>query len=162
MKSCLVTGSFDPFTLGHFDIVRRAAKLFDKVYVAILVNPLKKCVFTVEERLQIAKKSVETLENVKVVSYAGMTVELAKQLDVRYLVRGIRNGDDYLYEFEMAEYNRLNGKVETVSFFTDSRYDKISSTEVRLKLECGEDISKMVCKDAAEIIGVLYAGRNKG
>lgn len=75
MKSCLVTGSFDPFTLGHFDIVRRAAKLFDKVYVAILVNPLKKCVFTVEERLQIAKKSVETLENVKVVSYAGMTVE---------------------------------------------------------------------------------------
>ncbi len=162
MKSCLVTGSFDPFTLGHYDIVRRAAKLFEKVYVSILVNPLKKCIFSVDERLHIAKKSLESLENVKVVSYAGMTVELAKQLDVGYLVRGIRNGDDYLYEFEMAEYNRLNGKVETISFFTDTRYDKISSTEVRLKLECGEDIRKLVCKDAAELIYALYAGRNKG
>lgn len=162
MKSCLVTGSFDPFTLGHYDIVRRAAKLFDKVYVAILVNPLKKCLFSVNERLEIAKKSVETLERVEVISYAGMTVELAKQLDTTYLVRGIRNGDDYLYEFEMAEFNRLNGELETVSLFTDSRYDKISSTDVRLRLARKDDIRELVCKGAAELICALYFGRKEG
>ncbi len=160
MKSCLVTGSFDPFTLGHLDIVKRAAKLFDKVYVAILVNPLKKSVFSVDDRLRIAKKSTEGLDNVRVVSYAGMTADLAKELDVKYLVRGIRNDDDYAYEHEMAEYNYINGGIETVFFFNDIKLDKVSSTEVRIKLECGEDIKKLVCKEASALIEELYAGRN--
>lgn len=161
MKSCLVTGSYDPFTSGHLDIVKRAAKLFDKVYVAILVNPLKKYMFSVEDRLLIVKKSVEKLENVKVVSYAGMTVDLAKELNVKYLVRGIRGDDDYAYEYEMAEYNYLNGKIDTVCFFTDAKYNNVSSTKVRIKLECGEDIKKYVEKDAASLICELYLRRNK-
>ncbi|NCA67117.1 MAG: pantetheine-phosphate adenylyltransferase [Clostridia bacterium] len=161
MKSCLVTGSFDPFTLGHLDIVKRAAKLFDKVYIAILVNPLKKCMFSVEDRLLVAKASTQDMDNVRVVSYAGMASDLAKELDIKYLVRGIRNNADYVYEYEMAEYNYINGKVETICLFTDSKMDKVSSTEVRLKLECGEDIKKCVCKDVAAVIEELYSRRNK-
>lgn len=160
-KSCLVTGSFDPFTIGHLDIAIRAAKIFDTVYIAILNNPYKKCFFTVEERIAIAQKAVENNKKIEVVSFDGMTVELAKKLKVNYLVRGIRNDADYTYEYEMADYNSQNGKVETVCYFTDKKYNAVSSTEVRKNLAIGESIKNMVAPNTVAFIEELYRGRLK-
>lgn len=158
MKKCMVTGSFDPFTKGHLDMVRRASKLFDKVYVAILVNPIKKNLFNKEDRFAIIKKACEDLDNIAVISYAGMTVDIARELGVDCLIRGIRSESDLEYEIEMSEYNLGEGGIDTVCFLSNNM-SFISSTEVRRRVVAGESLEGFVPDNTIELVEELYKKR---
>ena len=155
MKSCMLTGSFDPFTVGHLDLVRRVAGVFDKVYVAILVNPLKKYTFSVDQRLQIIHTALSDFDNVRVIAYAGMTYDLAKELKVDYLVRGIRVESDFRYESDMAEYNLQEGGVDTICLLTNSLHD-VSSSEVRRRLQAKESLVGFVPDSCIPLVERLY------
>lgn len=155
MRKCMITGSFDPFTSGHLDMVKRALKLFDKVYVAILVNPTKKYLFIVDDRIKIVKKAIEGLDNVAVVSYAGMTIDLARELGVDCLIRGIRQESDLGYEIEMAEYNLGEGGMDTVCFLTN-KMSFISSTETRRRIREGEDLHGFLPENIIDLVGEIY------
>lgn len=155
MKKCMVTGSFDPFTKGHLDMVRRACKLFDKVYIAILVNPSKKYLFNVEDRISIIRKTCEGLDNIAVISYAGLTINIAHELEVDCLIRGIRSESDLDYEIEMSEYNLGEGGVDTVCFLSN-KMSFISSTEVRRRIVAKESLEGFIADNSIELVEELY------
>ena len=161
MKTCMLTGSFDPFTVGHFDLVRRVVGVFDKVYVAILVNPLKKSTFSVDQRLRFIHAVLDGYDNVRVISYAGMTYDLARELNVDYLVRGIRAESDFRYEQEMAEYNLQEGGVDTICLMTNELKD-VSSGEVRRRLAAKESLVGYVPDVCINLVETTYWSEVKG
>ena len=161
MKTCMLTGSFDPFTVGHFDLVRRVVGVFDKVYVAILVNPLKKSTFSVDQRLRFIHAVLDGYDNVRVISYAGMTCDLARELNVDYLVRGIRAESDFRYEQEMAEYNLQEGGVDTICLMTNELKD-VSSGEVRRRLAVKESLVGYVPDVCINLVETTYWSEVKG
>ncbi len=115
MRTAIYPGSFDPLTIGHISIVKRASALFDELYVVILNNRTKKPLFTSEERYQLAQKSLNKFSNVKVVRYDGLTLDFARQVNACALIRGIRSGIDYEYEQLQALCNRhIDAKLETI------------------------------------------------
>lgn len=128
MSKCLVTGSFDPITLGHEDIIEKAIRAFDEVAVAILVNPDRDPLFSLEERESMIRAVFG--DRVDVFSYTGLTVDAARAMGASFLVRGIRDEADLVYETEMADFNRAHG-VETVFFLSDSRLRGVSATKAR-------------------------------
>ena len=128
MSKCLVTGSFDPITLGHEDIIEKAIRAFDEVAVAILVNPERDALFTLEQRESMIRAVFG--DRVDVFSYTGLAVEAAQSMGADFLVRGIRDEADLVYETEMADYNRAHG-VETVFFLSDAQLRKVSATKAR-------------------------------
>ena len=153
MKIAIVPGSFDPMTRGHVNIIERASKLFDKVFVAVMINDSKKYMFSCEERSEIARISVSHIENAEVIFDDGMLADLALRLDACAIVKGIRDEKDYLYEFEMAQFNaRRNPHAQTVFLPCDEGAREISSTVVRTRLEEGADISDIVNEKAAKYI----------
>lgn len=153
MKIAIVPGSFDPMTLGHINIIERASSLFDKVYVAVMINDKKKYMFSMEQRTEIARLSLSHLENVEVIYDDGMLADLAMRLGACAIVKGIRDDKDYLYEFEMAQYNyKRNPNAQTVFLPCDEGARDISSTVVRARLDKGEDISDIVSENAIEYI----------
>lgn len=126
------TGTFDPITNGHADVIRRAATLFSKLYVAVAQNTSKKSIFTPEERIQLARQSLADLDNVEVMGSSGLVVDFAREHDVTVLVRGVRGVGDYEYERQMALMNRdLDTNLETVLLCPSPQYSHISSTLVR-------------------------------
>lgn len=153
MKIAIVPGSFDPMTLGHLDIVKRAAVLFDSVVVAVMVNDAKKYMFSMEDRLEIAKLTCEGIENVSVIADDGLLADLAKKMNACAIVKGVRNAEDYVYEEKMAHYNALkNPNAQTVLLVCDPALANISSTEVRERLEKKKDISDIVSQNAIKYI----------
>ena len=153
MNIAIVPGSFDPMTVGHINIIERAAKLFDKVYVAVMINNTKEYMFTREQRTEIARLSVEHLSNVEVIFDDGMLWELALHLDANVIVKGIRDYKDYQYEFEMAQFNfKKNPNAQTVFFPCDEGAREISSTAVRDRIAHGKDISDIISKNAIKYI----------
>ena len=153
MKKAIVPGSFDPMTLGHINIIERASSLFDKVYVAVMINDKKKYMFSMEQRTQIARLSLKHIENVEVICDNGMLADLAMRLGACAIVKGIRDDKDYIYEFEMAQYNyKRNPNAQTVFLPCDEGAREISSTIVRARLDGGEDISDIVSENAIEYI----------
>ena len=153
MRIAVIPGSFDPMTTGHINIIERAAKLFDKVFVAVMMNDKKQYMFTREQRTQIARLSLAHLENVEVVFDDGMLSDLALRLDACAIVKGIRDYKDYQYEFEMAQYNyKKNPKAQTVFLPCEEGAREISSTVVRERLSNGEDISDIVSKNVIKYI----------
>lgn len=140
IRKAIVPGSFDPMTVGHLDILRRTAAVFDCVYLALMVNPNKNYLFDAETRLEIARCAAEIFPNVNVVYDEGMLVDLAKKLDCDAIVKGIRNGEDLVYEIKMAEYNRnAENGIETLFLpCTDPKLENVSSTLVRRLLEDGD------------------------
>lgn len=124
-------GSFDPFTIGHQSIVRRAAELFDKIIIAIGINDKKQSTHSEQERITQIKKAVKGIENIKVISYHGLTVDVCKQYDAKYLLRGVRSFTDFEYEQNMADINRKIAGIETVILFTLPEHASISSSVVR-------------------------------
>ena len=134
MSKCLVTGSFDPITLGHEDVIEKAIRVFDEVAVAILVNPDRKPLFTLEERESMIRAVFG--DRVDVFSYTGRAVDAAKAAGACVLVRGIRGEEDLAYETSMAAFNRAYG-VETVFFPADSRLREVSATKAREALQKG-------------------------
>ncbi len=130
MNNCLATGSFDPMTSGHLELVENARKIFDKVYIGILSNSSKKYMFTLEERIKIAKDATINMDNVFVESFSGLAVNLAKELKALTIVRGVRNSFDYQYERDLAMLNHsLCKDVQTI--FIPSHSDFVSSSFVR-------------------------------
>lgn len=142
-KTCIVSGSFDPITLGHIDIIERSLKIFNKVVLAILSSDSKKYLFSLEEREKLAKVATKDLPNVEVVTYNGLMVDLAKELKVNTIVRGMRDGVDFAYENQMATINSLlDPKLDTI--FMISRFPHLTSSSVREIIHFGGDISAFV------------------
>ena len=153
MKICVVPGSFDPFTLGHLDVVKRASKLFDKVYVAIMVNSAKNGTFDFATRKKIATVSCEELKNVEVITADGLLCDLVKALGACVIVKGIRNSADAEYELNLAGMNRfIDSSVETVFLPSKQEYAFVSSSFVREMMKFERPIIGLVHPDAIKII----------
>lgn len=147
MTKVLYTGSFDPITKGHMNIIEQASKLFDEVVVAILVNPNKKNhLFTLEERLEIIKSLYERMDNIKVIAAQDAAVDVAMLHECKAIVRGLRSLSDYDYEVQIQQVNKeiSNGQINTVCLFADSEYQFVSSSVVKEIFGLDKDISKYV------------------
>ena len=145
MTKCLIPGSFDPITVGHLDVIRRAGKLFDKLLIAVMNNPKKKCVFTLEERMELIKKTVADMENVEVSYFDGLMVDYAKMNNVDVVVRGLRAVSDFEYEFQLGAVNSvISPELETVYLMTDAKHSFLSASMVREIGSYGGDISQFV------------------
>lgn len=131
MKRALFPGSFDPLTLGHYDIIKRGVKLFDEVIVAIGINAEKKYMFSLEQRKQFIEEAFKDFKKVKVVTYKGLTVDFCKEVDAEFILRGLRNPADFEFEKAIAHTNRTLTKIETVFLLTASSTSYISSSIVR-------------------------------
>lgn len=145
MKISIYPGSFDPITNGHIDIIERAAKLSDKLIVAVLNNSDKKPLFSVNERLEMIKDAIKDIKNVEVDSFEGLTVDYCKKKNASIMIRGLRAVTDFEYELQLAHTNReLNNEVDTVFLLADMNYSYLSSSTVRQVSEYGGDVSKFV------------------
>jgi len=141
----LYPGTFDPPTNGHIDLIQRGAKLFEHVTVAILVNPVKDPLFTVEERVEMLRESTAALSNVSVATFDGLMVEFARKQGASAVLRGIRAISDYEYEFQMALMNRrLAPEIETVFLQPAGRYSFVSSRMLKEVFRFGGDVSGLV------------------
>lgn len=138
-------GSFDPVTLGHVDIIKRASKMFDKVIVAVLVNMSKTPSFSIEERIALLKQVLSDLPNVEIVGFQGLLAQYAKERGAKAVVKGLRAMSDFEYEFQMALTNKkLNPELDTVFLTSDSQYMYLSSSIVKQIASLGGDISCFV------------------
>ncbi len=143
--SAMYPGTFDPITLGHEDLVRRACRLFDKVVIAIAANPGKEPLFTLDERVALAEGALGNFDNVEVTGYEGLTVDFARKHDLQVILRGLRAISDFEYEFQLANMNRhLTDEVETAFLTPTEKYTYISSSLVREIASMGGDISEFV------------------
>jgi len=144
--SAMYPGTFDPITLGHEDLVRRAARLYDRVVVAIAAHPGTKApMFTFDERVELARDALADIDNIEVAGYRGLTVDFALEHDLRVIMRGLRAVSDFEYEFQLANMNRhLTEEVETVFLTPTEKYTFISSSLVREVATLGGDISEFV------------------
>ena len=154
MRIAICPGSFDPVTLGHLDIISRSARLFDKVYVAVLKNSAKKkSLFNIEERMELLRRCIEELPNVEVITFEGLLVDCAKENDAIAIVKGLRAVTDFEYEFQMALINKkLNREVETLFLTTNAKYLYLSSSIVKEVAKNGGDITDFVHPAVAEDI----------
>ncbi len=146
-------GSFDPVTVGHVDIITRAANIFDKVYVAVLHNPKKHPAFTEEERVNMLRTATSAMSNVEVESWGGLLTDYAASKGAGVIVKGLRAVSDYEYEFQMALANRsLRPEIETVFLTTSSENMFLSSSVVKQIASFGGDISGFVPAELREVI----------
>ena len=131
-RIAVFAGTFDPVTMGHVDVVRRAAPLFDEIVIAIGVNTAKKTLFSLEKRTEWLKRTFSDLPNILIEHYEGLTVNFCESVGAKYLLRGLRNGTDFDYEAHIAQLNKsLDSKIETVFMMTSPEFSFISSTLVR-------------------------------
>jgi len=141
----VIPGSFDPITNGHLDIIARSLTVFDAVTVAILVNPEKQPLFTVEERVEIIRETHRGDRRVKVDTFTGLLVDYAQKAGATVIVRGLRAISDFEYEFQMALMNRhLNAKIETVFMMPAERYSYLSSRLVKEVFQLGGAVKELV------------------
>lgn len=142
---CLYPGTFDPITNGHHDIIRRAAKLFTDVTVAVAANPSKTPAFTLEKRVAMAELTLADIENVTVTGFSGLTVEFAREHGIAVVLRGLRAVSDFEFEFQLAGMNRhLAAEVETMFLTPAEQFSYISSSLVREIAALGGDVSTFV------------------
>lgn len=157
MKKAIYAGSFDPLTLGHLDIIERAAKLFDCLVVAVLENPNKQSLFSVEERKCHLEMATVRLENVEVASFKGLLAEFAREIGATVAVRGLRNAVDFAAEYQMYLINRkLGQEIETVFLAADEEHLSLSSTNVKEVAVFGGNIDFMVPQEIKPFILEKY------
>lgn len=153
MNLVIVPGSFDPMTLGHLDLVRKAAKRYDKVVVAVMINPAKRYCFDMQTRLEIAKLTVAEIPNVSVIAEKGLLIDLYDRLGAKAVCKGWRNEADYAYEIKMADWNRAhNPRFRTEMIHSRGEHATLSSTEVRARLLAGEVPEGLVHPNAMPLI----------
>ncbi|MDF0531204.1 pantetheine-phosphate adenylyltransferase [Tsukamurella sp. 8F] len=144
MSKAVCPGSFDPVTLGHLDVFRRAARLFDEFVVTVVVNPNKSGMFGIDERIALIEENVADLGNVTVDQWTGLLVDYARECGADAIVKGLRNSTDFDYEQPMASMNAHLTGVETVFLCTDPKYAFVSSSLVKEVRKLGGDIDELV------------------
>ena len=143
MTAAMYPGTFDPITNGHYDLLRRAAGIFERVVVAVAANPGKAPLFTLEQRVDLARKVLGDLRNVEVTGYTGLTVDFARQHGLRVVVRGLRAVSDFEFEFQLATMSRhLSDEVDYVFLTPTEQFNFISSTLVREIASFNGDVSQ--------------------
>jgi|TARA_B100000965_G_C19584006_1_gene754850 pantetheine-phosphate adenylyltransferase len=154
MKSAIYPGSFDPFTNGHNDILNRALKIFDKVTIAVVKNSSKKYLFSLEDRVSMISELFSDQENIDCVGLdSKLTVDLAKELNAKAIIRGLRAVSDFEYEFQIASINRSqNSEIESVFFTPNEKLSFISSSMVKELASYDGDITKFVHPDIEEML----------
>ena len=162
MTTAIYPGSFDPVTVGHLDIIRRAAKLFDKVIVAVLVNMEKEPWFTIEERMRLLEKATAGISNIEIAGFEGLLVDFAAQRSASAIVKGLRAVSDFEYEFQMALTNRkLDDSIETVLLTSNAENMFLSSSIVKQVGLLGGDISTFVPEEIKEDILLRIKQRSR-
>jgi len=157
MTNALYPGSFDPLTLGHLDIIERASKLFDHLYIGIINNINKKSLFTLEERQVFMVDAVAHLPNVNVVSFDGLSVEAAKTYDARVLIRGLRAISDFEYELQLAATNlHMAPDIETMFLMARTEYSYVSSTLIKEIASYQEDVTSYTTQLVASALKEKY------
>ena len=156
-KRAVYPGSFDPLTNGHLDIIERAAKIVDELYVGVLNNSAKNSLFSLDERVSMLEEETTGIPNVVVDSFDGLLVDYMRRIDAQIIIRGLRAISDYEYEIQIAQTNhKVNPEVETVFLTTNLRYSYLSSTIVKEFASYGGDISHFVPENLVERIYAKY------
>lgn len=159
-SSAMYPGTFDPITHGHLDLVRRACRIFDRVVIAIAANPSKAPLFSLQERVALAREVVAALPNVEVSGYTGLTVDFAREQGLNVIMRGLRAVSDFEFEFQLATMSRhLDGEVETVFLTPTEQYNFVSSTLIREIASLGGNVSEFVHPAVAAALRGKFAGR---
>lgn len=163
MRTAICPGSFDPITLGHLNIIRRASNIFDKVVVCVMFNSTKTApMFTVEEKVEMARKAVAKYPNVIVDTNEGLLAEYAKQFEGAVIIKGLRAASDFDYEFQMDLINKkINPNVETMFLTADQKYTFLSSTIVRELALYGADLKGLVPDELIDFIEEKAKQRRK-
>ena len=153
MNIAIYPGSFDPITNGHLDIATRAAKIFDKVIIGVYKNPNKPILFNTEERVELIRQAIADLPNIEVKSFSGLTVDLAKKVKAKAMVRGLRMSADFEREFDMAMMNkRMYPELETVCLMARVEYQFLSSSLLKEAASLGGAIDDLVPKHVASAL----------
>lgn len=142
----IFTGSFDPFTIGHDDIVRRALPLFSRIVIGVGVNERKQYMQSADERCAAIRRIYEGEEKIEVKAYSDLTVDFARREGAAYIIKGVRSVKDFEYEREQADINRQLSGVETILLYSDPRYSSVSSSMVRELIHFGQDVSRYLPK----------------
>jgi pantetheine-phosphate adenylyltransferase len=151
-------GTFDPITNGHTDLVSRAARVFPKVVIAIAESPHKKPLFSLEERIELTRNEMSSLDNVEVMGFSNLLVEFVQQIGASVIVRGLRAVSDFEYEFQLASMNRhIAPSVETLFLTPDEDYSFISSSLVKEVARLDGDVSEFVCKAVQQAMRKRFA-----
>jgi pantetheine-phosphate adenylyltransferase len=159
--TALYPGSFDPVTVGHVDVATRASRLFEKLIISVYETPSKDLLFNTEERLQLMKDACSHLPNVEVIKFSGLVVRCAKCVGAQVIVRGLRSGSDFEYEFDMAFMNRrLEPEVDLVCFMTSQDYMFVSASLLKEVARLGGDITEMVPPNVAKAVYSKFDSRS--
>ena len=158
-KKALYAGSFDPVTMGHLDIIRRAAKLCDELVVGVIRNPQKSSMFTEEERIEMIKLSTSGLPNVRVDAFSGLLADYVNSNDFDIVIRGLRGTTDFDSEIQMAQLHSIlyNGKVETVFLMTSPEYSFISSSMVKEVYLLNGNVDRLVSREVLEFMNNKFS-----
>ena len=153
MRTAIYPGSFDPVTYGHIDIIKRSAKMVDKLIIGVLSNSSKTPLFSVEERVNMLKEVTKDIPNVEVTSFAGLLIDFADACNAKIIVRGLRAVTDFEYELAMSQTNRVAAPdIDTIFLNTSLKYAYLSSSIVKEMAMYGGDISKFVPESIVDIV----------
>lgn len=162
MKIAVYPGSFDPISNGHLDIIRRSAKVFDKVYVLVSINPNKKYIFTDEERVHMLKVATKYIPNVVVEASSGLVLDFAKEKNASVIIRGLRNFIDYQNEITLFQFNRsIDNNIDTFILFPSANNLFLSSSSIKELIMFGNDITNYVPEGLDEYITKRIRERTK-
>ena len=159
MTKALYPGSFDPITYGHLDIAKRAAELFEEVVVAVYATPDKRLLFDTEERMELATEATREVDNIRVVSYTGLTVDYARKHNAKVMIRGLRMNSDFEREFEMALMNKqLAPDIELITFMSSLEHQFLSSSLLKEVVKLGGDPDSFVPPNVVKALVKKLAG----
>ena len=162
MKHAIYPGSFDPMTLGHLDVIERAAEMFDTLTVSVLNNKAKSPLFSTEERVKILQEATAHLDNVQVDSFSGLVIDYCHEKGVHVVIRGLRAITDFEYELQMAQTNRVMAPdIDTMFLITSLEYAYLSSTTVKEVASFGEELDKFVQPIVAEALRRKLLGKQQ-
>jgi len=160
LKIAVYPGSFDPVTNGHLDIINRSSRLFDRLVVAVVINPGKVPLFTIDERVRLLREVIEEDSNIEVASFNGLLVDFVNKIGASVIVKGLRVLTDFDFEYQMALMNRkLNSNVETVFLMTSDKFAFLSSSSVKEIASLGGEIKGLVPSNVEKALKKKFSGK---